>query len=161
MKICKFLSQSKVLVRVYVAMQRFKMFTLSSMSPRSTMTTLIEDKTELLLLLWSWTLAENPPLSWAQRVEIALDAARGLEYIHEHIKPTYIHRDIKTANILIDGNVRAKVGPTPLTPCIIISVIQTRLRQFTLQKQKHSSNPKSRRKLCLVLCRWQTSVWQS
>ncbi|KAG0623925.1 hypothetical protein M758_3G211600 [Ceratodon purpureus] len=53
---------------------------------------------------------EKPPLSWTQRVEIALDAARGLEYIHEHIKPTYIHRDIKTANILIDGSFRAKVA---------------------------------------------------
>lgn len=49
------------------------------------------------------------PLTWPQRVQIALDAARGLEYIHEHTKPTYIHRDIKCANILIDDNFRAKV----------------------------------------------------
>lgn len=52
-----------------------------------------------------------PPLSWTQRVQISLDAARGLEYIHEHTKPTYIHRDIKSANILIDNDCRAKVGP--------------------------------------------------
>lgn len=51
-----------------------------------------------------------PPLSWTQRVQISLDAARGLEYIHEHTKPTYIHRDIKSANILIDSNFRAKVA---------------------------------------------------
>jgi serine/threonine protein kinase len=42
-------------------------------------------------------------------VQIALDAARGLEYIHEHTKPTYIHRDIKSANILIDKELHAKV----------------------------------------------------
>jgi chitin elicitor receptor kinase 1 len=50
------------------------------------------------------------PLSWAARVQIALDSARGLEYIHEHTVPVYIHRDIKSANILIDKNYRAKVG---------------------------------------------------
>ncbi|KAF8654975.1 hypothetical protein HU200_061407 [Digitaria exilis] len=50
------------------------------------------------------------PLSWARRVQIALDSARGgLEYIHEHIVPVYIHRDVKSANILIDKNCRAKV----------------------------------------------------
>jgi len=49
------------------------------------------------------------PLSWAARVQIALDSARGLEYIHEHTVPVYIHRDIKSANILIDKNNRAKV----------------------------------------------------
>jgi serine/threonine protein kinase len=49
------------------------------------------------------------PLSWAARIQIALDSARGLEYIHEHTVPVYIHRDIKSANILIDKNYRAKV----------------------------------------------------
>ncbi|GJX51719.1 LysM domain receptor-like kinase 3, partial [Tanacetum coccineum] len=44
------------------------------------------------------------PLPWSTRVQIALDSARGLEYIHEHTVPVYIHRDIKSANILIDKN---------------------------------------------------------
>ncbi|RZB90000.1 Chitin elicitor receptor kinase 1 isoform A [Glycine soja] len=55
------------------------------------------------------------PLTWAARVQIALDAARGLEYIHEHTVPVYIHRDIKSANILIDKNFRAKVADFGLT----------------------------------------------
>ena len=50
------------------------------------------------------------PIPWATRVQIALDSARGLEYIHEHTVPVYIHRDIKSANILIDENFRAKVN---------------------------------------------------
>ncbi|KAI9127968.1 hypothetical protein K1719_000961 [Acacia pycnantha] len=54
-------------------------------------------------------------LSWPTRVQIALDAARGLEYIHEHTVPVYIHRDIKSANILIDKNFRAKVADFGLT----------------------------------------------
>ncbi|CAM0911810.1 unnamed protein product [Alopecurus aequalis] len=55
------------------------------------------------------------PLSWSERVQIALDSARGLEYIHEHTVPVYIHRDIKSANILIDKNTRAKVADFGLT----------------------------------------------
>jgi hypothetical protein len=49
-------------------------------------------------------------LSWIMRVQIALDAARGLEYIHEHTKTHYVHRDIKTSNILLDGSFRAKIS---------------------------------------------------
>lgn len=56
------------------------------------------------------------PLPWSNRVQIALDSARGLEYIHEHTVPVYIHRDIKSANILIDKNFHAKVTFVPLFP---------------------------------------------
>ncbi|XP_058006002.1 lysM domain receptor-like kinase 3 isoform X1 [Hevea brasiliensis] len=55
------------------------------------------------------------PLSWSARLQIALDSARGLEYIHEHTVPVYIHRDIKSANILIDKNFRGKVADFGLT----------------------------------------------
>ncbi|KAJ6394628.1 hypothetical protein OIU77_023773 [Salix suchowensis] len=52
----------------------------------------------------------HTPLSWIMRVQIALDAARGLEYIHEHTKTHYVHRDIKTSNILVDGSFKAKIS---------------------------------------------------
>ncbi|KAL5773246.1 hypothetical protein ACOSQ2_013170 [Xanthoceras sorbifolium] len=55
------------------------------------------------------------PLPWSTRMQIALDSARGLEYIHEHTVPVYIHRDIKSENILIDKNFRAKVADFGLT----------------------------------------------
>ncbi|XP_030929479.1 lysM domain receptor-like kinase 3 isoform X3 [Quercus lobata] len=55
------------------------------------------------------------PLPWSSRVQIALDSARGLEYIHEHTVPVYIHRDIKSANILIDKNFHGKVADFGLT----------------------------------------------
>ncbi|TYJ12887.1 hypothetical protein E1A91_A10G011800v1 [Gossypium mustelinum] len=58
---------------------------------------------------------DRDPLPWLARVQIGLDSARGLEYIHEHTVPLYIHRDIKSANILIDKNFRAKVADFGLT----------------------------------------------
>ncbi|URD83284.1 LysM domain [Musa troglodytarum] len=52
----------------------------------------------------------HQPLSWTARTQIGLDAARGIEYIHEHTKATCVHRDIKTSNILLDSVLRAKVA---------------------------------------------------
>ncbi|KAI7736880.1 hypothetical protein M8C21_014421 [Ambrosia artemisiifolia] len=69
------------------------------------------------------------PIPWATRVQIALDSARGLEYIHEHTVPVYIHRDIKSPNILIDENFRAKVADFGLTKLTEVGSdsLQTRL----------------------------------
>nr|XP_009385427.1 PREDICTED: lysM domain receptor-like kinase 3 [Musa acuminata subsp. malaccensis] len=52
----------------------------------------------------------HQPISWTARTQIGLDAARGIEYIHEHTKATCVHRDIKTSNILLDSVLRAKVA---------------------------------------------------
>nr|XP_043607291.1 lysM domain receptor-like kinase 3 [Erigeron canadensis] len=52
----------------------------------------------------------HQPLSWTARAQIALDAAKGIEYIHDHTKERYVHRDIKTTNILLDKGLRAKVA---------------------------------------------------
>lgn len=62
----------------------------------------------MLLISLYWFIGQTS-LSWIMRVQIALDAARGLEYIHEHTKAHYVHRDIKTSNILLDGTFRGKV----------------------------------------------------
>ncbi|XP_068488856.1 lysM domain receptor-like kinase 3 [Phaseolus vulgaris] len=58
------------------------------------------------------------PLPWSARVQIALDSARGLQYFHEHTVPAYIHRDIKSENILIDKKLCAKVADFGLTKLI-------------------------------------------
>ncbi|KAG6746055.1 hypothetical protein POTOM_050567 [Populus tomentosa] len=52
----------------------------------------------------------HSPLSWLARAQIALDAARGIEYIHDHTKARYVHRYIKTSNILLDKGLGAKVA---------------------------------------------------
>ncbi|KAI8551981.1 hypothetical protein RHMOL_Rhmol06G0229700 [Rhododendron molle] len=65
----------------------------------------------------------NEPLPWSTRVQIALDSARGLEYIHEHTVPVYIHRDIKSANILIDKNFHGKVADFGLAKLTDVGVL--------------------------------------
>ncbi|XP_028770227.1 probable LRR receptor-like serine/threonine-protein kinase At4g29180 isoform X2 [Neltuma alba] len=49
-------------------------------------------------------------LTWQKRLEIAIDAAQGLEYLHHGCKPPIIHRDVKTANILLNENLEAKIA---------------------------------------------------
>jgi len=49
-------------------------------------------------------------INWIKRLEIAEDAAKGIEYLHTGCVPSIIHRDLKTSNILLDSNMRAKVS---------------------------------------------------
>ncbi|KAH7866816.1 hypothetical protein Vadar_025395 [Vaccinium darrowii] len=49
-------------------------------------------------------------LSWEGRLQIASDAAQGLEYLHDGCEPPIIHRDIKTVNILLAENMEAKIS---------------------------------------------------
>ncbi|XP_057458612.1 probable LRR receptor-like serine/threonine-protein kinase At5g48740 isoform X2 [Lotus japonicus] len=48
-------------------------------------------------------------LSWVRRLKIAVDAAKGLDYLHNGSEPRIIHRDIKCSNILLDVDMNAKV----------------------------------------------------
>ncbi|XP_023551114.1 receptor-like cytoplasmic kinase 176 [Cucurbita pepo subsp. pepo] len=49
----------------------------------------------------------SQPLSWKLRMKIAVDAARGLAYLHSK---KVIHRDFKSSNILLDANYDAKIS---------------------------------------------------
>ncbi|KAL6996172.1 Protein STRUBBELIG-REPTOR FAMILY 6, variant 2 [Sarracenia purpurea var. burkii] len=44
----------------------------------------------------------SKPLTWNSRVKIALGTARALEYLHEVCSPSVVHKNLKSANILLD-----------------------------------------------------------
>ncbi|KAF3331298.1 putative LRR receptor-like serine/threonine-protein kinase [Carex littledalei] len=83
-----------------------------------------QDDTNILVyeFMHEGTLAEHlrgPPekkiSSWVKRMEIAEDAAKGIEYLHTGCSPEIIHRDLKSSNILLDKNMRAKVSDLGLS----------------------------------------------
>ncbi|XP_027110420.1 receptor-like serine/threonine-protein kinase At2g45590 [Coffea arabica] len=47
---------------------------------------------------------------WKKRFSIALDIAKGLEYLHHFCDPPIVHGDIKPSNVLLDANFDAKIG---------------------------------------------------
>lgn len=57
----------------------------------------------------------GPVLNWAQRVKIAYGAARGLEYLHEKVQPSIVHRDIRSSNVLIFDDFSSKIADFNLT----------------------------------------------
>ncbi|KAI3994983.1 hypothetical protein MKX01_019797 [Papaver californicum] len=51
----------------------------------------------------------TPTLNWKQRVQMALDIASGMNYLHCH-NPPIVHRDLKSTNVLVGKSWTVKVG---------------------------------------------------
>ena len=49
-------------------------------------------------------------LDWPTRKKICLGIARGLTFLHEESPLKIVHRDIKTSNILLDGDLNPKIS---------------------------------------------------
>ncbi|KAK4489141.1 hypothetical protein RD792_004935 [Penstemon davidsonii] len=60
--------------------------------------------------LFEWRELGYRFLTWKQRVTVALDVARGVEYLHSLAQQSFIHRDLKPLNILLSDDMRAKVA---------------------------------------------------
>ncbi|PKA52141.1 Phytosulfokine receptor 1 [Apostasia shenzhenica] len=58
-------------------------------------------------------------LNWSKRLKIAQGAARGLAYLHLSCQPHILHRDIKSSNILLDGNFEAHLADFGLARLIL------------------------------------------
>ncbi len=58
-----------------------------------------------------WSVLHNPKIAlpWDKRKRIALEIARGMNYLHL-FKPPIMHRDLKSLNILIDDSFTAKIA---------------------------------------------------
>ncbi|PUZ75236.1 hypothetical protein GQ55_1G138400 [Panicum hallii var. hallii] len=52
----------------------------------------------------------KPALNWAQRFQIIKGVASGLLYLHEEWEQVVVHRDVKASNILLDGEMNARLG---------------------------------------------------
>lgn len=57
----------------------------------------------------------GPALTWSQRARVALGAARGLEYLHEKVQPSVIHRDVRSSNVLVFDGHDGKIADFNLT----------------------------------------------
>ncbi|XBI42278.1 hypothetical protein VPH35_126630 [Triticum aestivum] len=52
----------------------------------------------------------NGTLSLSQRLDIAVDLVDALDYLHNGCQPSIIHCDLKPSNILLTGDMRARIG---------------------------------------------------
>ncbi|XP_057448354.1 LEAF RUST 10 DISEASE-RESISTANCE LOCUS RECEPTOR-LIKE PROTEIN KINASE-like 1.5 [Lotus japonicus] len=50
------------------------------------------------------------PLTWQTRLDIALQTALAMEYLHFSVVPPIVHRDITSSNIFVESDMRIKVG---------------------------------------------------
>lgn len=55
-------------------------------------------------------LRRHPPLRWRARLDIAIDVARGLRYLHHGCPKPIVHRNIKPIGILLDRDLKAKIA---------------------------------------------------
>ncbi|KAI5602292.1 hypothetical protein BDE02_01G146400 [Populus trichocarpa] len=60
----------------------------------------------------------SKPLIWNSRVKIALGTARALEYLHEVCSPSIVHKNIKSANILLDTELNPHLSDSGLASCL-------------------------------------------
>ncbi|KAA8533137.1 hypothetical protein F0562_033330 [Nyssa sinensis] len=68
--------------------------------------------------LSQWIFGKDKILSWIQRLEIAIDCARGLWFLHTYPEGCIVHRDIKPTNILISENFQGKLSDFGLSKVI-------------------------------------------
>lgn len=70
--------------------------------------------------LWDWLhTCQKNKMDWMIRYEVALGAARGLEYLHHGCDRPILHRDVKSSNILLDANMKPKIADFGLAKILL------------------------------------------
>ncbi|CAL0331475.1 unnamed protein product [Lupinus luteus] len=59
-------------------------------------------------------------LTWQVRLDIALQIAMAMEYLHFSVMPPIVHRDITSSNIFIEKDMRIKVGDFGLSRLLVM-----------------------------------------
>ncbi|XP_077217679.1 uncharacterized protein LOC143852132 [Tasmannia lanceolata] len=59
------------------------------------------------------------PLDWPTRLQIAIGAAQGLFYMHHSCTPPIVHRDVKSSNILLDSEFKARIADFGLARMLV------------------------------------------
>ncbi|KAL2905667.1 Protein LYK5 [Bienertia sinuspersici] len=98
--------------------------------------------------LSDWIFSNNTNqkfLSWTQRVQIVLDVARGLNYIHSYNSPPYVYKNMNSSRILLDNEFRAKISNFRPARSTEEQIIQTTSEQVYLApeyREKGQLSPK-------------------
>lgn len=59
---------------------------------------------------WVYDKGDQKILNWEKRLQIAVDVAAGLNYLHRYTSPPHIHKDLNSSNVLLDSELRAKLA---------------------------------------------------
>ncbi|GAV68494.1 Pkinase domain-containing protein/LRR_1 domain-containing protein/LRRNT_2 domain-containing protein/LRR_8 domain-containing protein [Cephalotus follicularis] len=54
-------------------------------------------------------ISDRIKLTWRRRIDIAIDVARALVFLHHECYPAVVHRDVKASNVLLDKDGKARV----------------------------------------------------
>ncbi|TQD79222.1 hypothetical protein C1H46_035260 [Malus baccata] len=54
-------------------------------------------------------ISDRVRLTWRRRVDVAVDVARALVFLHHECFPAIVHRDVKASNVLLDKDGKARV----------------------------------------------------
>ncbi|KAF0931420.1 hypothetical protein E2562_004548 [Oryza meyeriana var. granulata] len=74
-------------------------------------------------------------LAWRQRMQVAFDVADGLNYLHNYTSPLYVHKNLKSSNILLDADFRAKVSNFGLARAVVVAAAGAQMTSHVVVTQ--------------------------